>query len=467
MAAPTGQVRRRRTWPQRLLIGFNLTLVVLLVTAAAGLGYFYVQFDRLPRVTFTKNTLQAEEPPGEPENFLLVGSDARDFVDTPDEAKAFGTSANTGGQRSDTIMLLRVDPKAKHAWMLSFPRDLWVPIAPDGNPQRINTAFDKGPQQLIDTIKADFNVPIHHYAEVNFKGFQGLVDTVGGVTVYLATPVRDPVTGLNITDTGCVLLHGDQSLAYVRSRHFEYQENGRWVTDPTGDLGRITRQQDFIRRALREALAKDLLNPGRINGLVKTALNNVKIDDALDLRDALRLGKMFRSLAPDAVTQYQLPVANAVTAGGADVLKILPKDQPAVDEILDVFRGTVPPAPAPPTPAATSVRVLNGSGVAGQAGNVASALRVAGFSAGEPGSTTATARTVVRYADGQQEKADLVTRYLVNGADVQEYPGLTGVDVVLVTGRDFAGVLATPKPAPPPTAPDGPPPAPVPDAPPC
>src|SRR5437763_1502885 len=133
MAAADGHVRLRRTWPQRVLIGFNLSLIVLLVMVAGGLGYFYVQFDRLPRITFTKGTLQPEEPPGEPQNFLLVGSDSREFVDTPEEAKAFGTGANAGGQRSDTIMLVRIDPRTKHAWILSFPRDLWVPIAPDGH----------------------------------------------------------------------------------------------------------------------------------------------------------------------------------------------------------------------------------------------------------------------------------------------------------------------------------------------
>ena len=112
--------------------------------------------------------------------------------------------------------------------MVSFPRDLWIPIAPDGHEQRINTAFTNGPEALIQTIKLNFQIPINHYMQVDFKGFQGLVDAVGGIELYLPGPVRDKVTGLNITDTGCVLFHGDQALSYVRSRHFQYQENGRW-----------------------------------------------------------------------------------------------------------------------------------------------------------------------------------------------------------------------------------------------
>ena len=80
----------------------------------------------------------------------------RAFVDSTEDAKSFGGTGSTGGARSDTIMLVRVDPKSHHAWMLSFPRDLWLPIAPDGHLQRINTAFDTGPQNLIDTIKSDW-----------------------------------------------------------------------------------------------------------------------------------------------------------------------------------------------------------------------------------------------------------------------------------------------------------------------
>src|SRR5439155_1703401 len=85
---------------------------------------------------------------------IANGSDTRAFVEDRQDAKSFG---KVGGQRSDTIMLVRVDPKAHHAWMLSFPRDLWLPIAPDGHLQRINTAYDTGAQNLIETIKADFN----------------------------------------------------------------------------------------------------------------------------------------------------------------------------------------------------------------------------------------------------------------------------------------------------------------------
>jgi LCP family protein required for cell wall assembly len=437
-------VRLRRTWPQRLLIAFNLALIVLCLTGAGGLGYFYYQFGNLPRIDLAPHTLAQSAPPGEPQNFLLVGSDSRAFVDNTADQKAFGNSAATGGQRADTIILVRVDPQTHRAAMVSFPRDLWIPIAPDGHNQRINTAFEAGPQQLIQTISANFNIPIHHYAQVDFKGFQGLVDAVGGVKIYLATPVRDRVTGLNIHDTGCVQLHGDQALAYVRSRHFQYQEKGRWKSDPTGDLGRITRQQDFIRRALREALSKGLTNPARLNRLVNVGLKNVKVSKSLDLKDVVNLGKNFRSLSPETLQQYSLPVTNT-RVGAAAVLKIMDKDKAAADKIFEVFRGTPPAGAQEVQPSAVTARVLNGSGTTGQAGDTSAALQQARFTVSSPGTTARTSRTVIRYGAGQQAKAQLLERYLVAGADIQEYPGLEGVDVVLVTGSDFAGVLATPR----------------------
>jgi LCP family protein required for cell wall assembly len=445
MTAPVG-ARLRRTWPQRLLIAFNLALIVVCLTGAGGLGYFYYQFGKLPKIDLPDDVLAPEQPPGEPQNFLLVGSDSRAFVEEGSADQGhFGDVSDTGGQRADTIILVRVDPRTRKAAMVSFPRDLWLPIAPDGHNQRINTAFEDGPEQLIETIKSNFNIPINHYAQVDFKGFQGLVDAVGGVTIYLATPVRDRVTGLNILDTGCVELHGDQALAYVRSRHFQYQEDGRWKTDPTGDLGRIGRQQDFIRRALREALSKGLTNPARLNRLVNVGLKNVKVSKSLDLKDVVNLGKNFRSLSPETLQQFSLPVTNT-RVGAAAVVKILDEDKATAEQIFQVFRGE----PTSTTdeevaPSAVTVRVLNGSGSPGQAGDASSALQQSQFSVTAPGDAARSSRTVIRYGSGQEAKAQLLERYLANGADLLSYPGLEGVDVVLVTGKDFGGILATPR----------------------
>jgi polyisoprenyl-teichoic acid--peptidoglycan teichoic acid transferase len=443
--------RRRRTWPQRLLIGFNLVLIVVCLTGAGGLTYLYWKVGQVPTLDFASGVLTPQQPAGEPQNFLLVGSDSRAFVEPGSvDEESFGNQEATGeAARADTIILLRVDPTTKQAAMVSFPRDLWVSIPDPDSPgkptrNRINTAFGGGADQLIETIKLNFNVPVHHYAQVDFQGFKGLVDAVGGVEVFLASPVRDEVTGLDISETGCVELQGDQALAYVRSRHFEYQENGRWRTDPSGDLGRIKRQQDFIRRAIREALSKDLLNPVRLNRILNVGIDNVERSDSLDLNDLTDLGRNFRSLSPDTLQQFQLPVT-PTRRGSASVVEVLPKDQSEAESILEIFRGITPEAGPAIQPSGVSVRVLNGSGRTGEAGDTSSALQQLQFAVTEPGNSNRVARTVIRYGAGQEAKARLLESYLKAGASVEEQPGLSGVDVVLSLGVDFAGVLAEPR----------------------
>jgi LCP family protein required for cell wall assembly len=438
--APT---RLHRTWPQRLLIGFNILLIMGCIAGAGGIGYFYYQFGQLPRIDFAEGIIAPDPPPGQPQNFLLVGSDTRAFVDTDGEESSFGDEGSTGGQRSDTVILVRVDPQTKRAAMVSFPRDLWIPIAPDGHKQRINTAFSNGPEQLIETIKLNFNVPIHHYMQVDFAGFQGLVDAVGGVEIFLPGPVRDRVTGLNITDTGCVLFHGDQALSYVRSRHFQYQENGDWQSDPRGDLGRIERQQDFIRRALRKALSSGLTDPSKLNRLVNVGIDNIAVDNSLSAKDIVNLGRQFKSLTPDTLAQFQIPVVNA-NRNGASVV-VIPEDElGTVDEIMNVFRG-VDTGQASLVPSSIKVRVLNGSGRPGEASATTEALSNLGFQLASPGDANGTDRTTIYYGAGQLAKAQMLDGWLSPGTNIVEDPNLQGVDVQLVTGEDFVEVLAYPR----------------------
>ena len=450
----------RRTWPQRLLIAFNCLLIAACLVAAGSLGYFYQRFGQLPRVDFAAGVL-GEEDPGDPQNYLLVGSDTRAFTAGDDAAEAsFGDAGAVAGQRADTIILIRVDPRAETAAMVSFPRDLWVEIAGTGRRGRINTAFESGPEQLIRTITANFGIPVHHYVQVDFAGFKGLVDAVDGVEVYLPAPVRDRAedgsnpSGLNIAESGCVSLSGDQALSYVRSRHFQELVDGRWRADPSGDIGRITRQQDFIRRAMREAISKDLLNPARVNDLVDVGIDNVTVDRDLDARDLVSLGKRFRSLTPESLQQFTLPVENA-NVGGAAVLFL--KDGREAQDVLDVFRGVEPVVAADVAPSAVTIRVLNGTGVAGQAADARDGLGAAGFAvAGIGDGTSGTAVTIVRYGAGQAAKAALLARHLEPEVQVIEDPSLEGVDAVVLTGATYAGVLPAPRPveqAPPATTP--------------
>ena len=128
------------------------------------------------------------------------------------------------GERSDTIMMIRVDPATTRVAVLSFPRDLWVEIAGTGNRQRINSAYLRDdPQRLVDTIYENFGIGVDHFIQVDFCAFKTLVDAVGGVAVPFEFPARDTNTGLNVPVPGCFTFDGEHALAYVRSRHYQYE----------------------------------------------------------------------------------------------------------------------------------------------------------------------------------------------------------------------------------------------------
>jgi LCP family protein required for cell wall assembly len=447
---------RSHTWPQRLLIVFNSGLVLVAIIATSAFGYFYWKFGEIPTIDI--DGLDDTDAPSDPQNFLLVGSDTRAFADGETNNQAFGT--NTGPPKADTIMLVRVDPRSQHAWVLSFPRDLLVDIAPDGHEQRINTAYSAGAENLVQTIKDNFDVPIHHYADINFRGLEQVVNAVGGVKVYLPSPVRDwdttvrpprNQTGLLILSTGCVTLHGDQAVQYVRSRHFQYKDaSGQWQSQE-GDLDRNKRQQDFVRRTLRAALSKGFTNPARINRLANAATGNLNFSGSLNLSELVKLGRNFRSLSPDAMTQLALPVTPGVAileGQRASILRIADKDRAKADEVLRVFRGTPEPeAQVAVEPADVTARVRNGSGVSGQAATATLGLQQIGFGTQTPSDSPRTTRTTLRYGPGQKAKAELIASYLGAQPVLEELSGLQGVDVELITGTDFEGVRTTKRPA--------------------
>jgi LCP family protein required for cell wall assembly len=436
--------RRRRRTRQRVLLGVGVVVVLLIVAGVAVVGYGWYRWNQVDR----QDLALAEAGFDGPKNFLVVGSDDRAAVAEADgDADAFlGKGAPVSGdRRSDTIMIARVDPSAKTVDMLSFPRDLWVPIEPSGDPERINTAYAVGgAQNLIDTIKSDFGIDIHHYVEIDFASFKGVVEAVGGVPMYLETPMRDTSTGLYQYDLGCVTLDGDQALALARSRHLETKDDdGDWVTDPTGDIGRVARQQDFLRTVLDRAQSRfGSLDVRAINDLVSSTADNLSIDSGLELGTLVDLARAFEGFSGEQITTHAIPVVPYMTNGGASVLRL---DAVSADETLNVFRGL--PEGTVSTSSVT-LTVQNGSGASNQATDVTAQLDALGYGAtvGRDASTRA-ARTVVRYAPGYERHADQVARQLASGADLVVDRTLTAASpVVLVTGTDFTTVLPEARP---------------------
>jgi LCP family protein required for cell wall assembly len=430
---------RRRTWPQRLLIAFNIVVVVICLTSAAGLAYVFRQTSDIQRFGGLASTLDQKPGKGEPQNFLLVGVDNSEGLDKNDPVLIGRSQASL---LSDTIMIVRVDPHTHQAAILSLPRDLYVPIADTGGKSKINSALPGGgPERLIKTIQQDFGIPVNGYIQVNFAGFRSLVDAVGGVPIYFPWPARDDHTGFLVEQPGCVELHGVEALAYARSRYFETKQGKTWVADPSSDFGRISRQQQFIKLAMKRAIAKGIRNPFVLNQLVGVAQSNVQLDDQITTQNLLDLGREFKDFDPDTLQVYTPPATGAVI-GGADVLLL---DKVGVQPMFDLFRGKSDPN----NPLRSIlVEVRNGSGQAGQGEAVLKRLDEIGFGtiSSSDASSFRNQRTEILYAPGAEHSAVELARYLDGSPTFTADRTLAANNVVLVTGRDFTQLRADARP---------------------
>jgi LCP family protein required for cell wall assembly len=450
-----------RRWPRRTLITANVVVALLIVGAASSYGY--VKW-RLGQIHTTQlSALTSKSGGGSPFTLLVVGSDSRAGLSGPDALLLGGPAGQTPGQRSDTIILVRVVPKTRQMMILSIPRDLWGPIPGHGS-DRINSAFDTGPNLLIQTIEADLSVPVNHYVEVNFNSFRDISNAVGGVNFYFPTPVRDLYSDLSIPAPGCYNLKGDQALEFVRSRHYEYYLNGSWHQEGLSDLARIQRQQAFIKKMIKKA-AGQFTNPFALNAIIGGVTKNLTVDSGFTSSLMISLASNFRAMDVSTITNLTLPTYGYVTAGGAAVLGL---QQPQATQAIAAFNsfGTAPVAPAktsaathptashaantlPPVTVAAgkvSIEVANGTGTAGQANQVVTLLTGLGYHAGvatSPGYGHPT--TEVRYAPDSLTAAQQVAAQIPGGATLVAAADLTPTpyNLEVITGSTFTGSTPT------------------------
>jgi LCP family protein required for cell wall assembly len=377
-------------------------------------------------------------------NYLIVGSDTRSFVTSQADAEHFGSAQSQGGQRSDTMMVVHIDPGKRTGVLVSFPRDLWVDVPGHGT-NKINAAFAfGGPELAIQTIKQNFGVPIGHYLEVDFAGFRDIVNAIGSVPIYFPFPARDHNSGLNIPTAGCINLNGDLALAYVRSRYYEYKKNGEWISDPTSDLGRIERQQYFIRSLASAAIHSVLNHPMKINNVADKSVAALTRDEKLNASDMRALVFAFRNPDPAAFPMTTLPATNAFRDGQSVLLLDAAKAAP----MLARLRGAAAPSAVKVpkiAPSSVKLQVQNGSGVGGAAGKAENALVTAGFQTVAPAADADRSDytvTEVRYAPGAETKAQLVLAYLGGAGRTVALDSAPsgGADVVVVLGQDFQQV---------------------------
>lgn len=314
---------------------------------------------------------------------LLMGLDYRDWI------------ANEGPPRTDSMMLVTLDPLARTAGMLSIPRDLWVAI-PGFEHNRINTAYAQGeafkapgggPGLAMRTVENLLGVPVQYYAVIDFHTFERMVDEIGGVNLEITEDVLiSPIGGTTrwLWEGAREHLDGADTLAYARARKTE-----------GGDFDRAQRQQQ-VAMALRDTVLNlDMLPtlmtkaPALYQDLSEGIRTNLSLDQMISLGVlALQtpMGSIQRGVIapPDEVTLEMLP-------SGAEVLKPVPD---RIRELRDrIFTQTSAVGPSLPeeNPAegarieAARISVRNGSGMEGLATQTAEYFKAQGLNVVEVG----------------------------------------------------------------------------------
>lgn len=450
-------VKRKHPLRHRLAVGFTVFLAVLVGLVGAGVAYAAIQNSRLDKIGLSDEkdgqpAAIAKVPKGEPVNILVVGNDSRAFAKGSKEQRQFGTKTVGESQRSDTMMVMRLDPKNDRAQILSIARDLYVDLE-GGGKGRINEAFSKvgdaakaDPDRLIRTIRTNFGITVNHYIEIDFAGFREVVSAIGGVSVYFPYPARDELSGLNVTQTGCVQLDGRQALSYVRSRHYEFKGPRGWQVDGSGDIGRIQRQQDFIKRVVRKAVADGLTNPVKAAKLIEAGVDNVKVDSTFGVSDMKKLASQLRDL-DDSKIAFVALTGDPDKVGDADILRLNPAK---ANEVLAAFGAKVPGTTtttkkgtptAGTVPSGTEVLLYNGSGREGLVGQVQGELQRLGIQASSGGNGSTASTTQVRHRSGNEAAARAVKAYLGGEAELTVDRSVKNGEVVVLLGRSFTGVI--------------------------
>ena len=256
---------KKRWTPLKIML---LIALVLVVGIGGFIGYTYYQVDQTVKKIQSpvKNTGDKIVDEQKPVSVLLLGVDQR-----PGERG-----------RSDSIMIMTLNPTRNESRLISIPRDTKVDIVGHGTNDKINHAYSfGGPEMAIKTVEKFLDIPINYYAEINMQGFTSLVDAVGGVTVNNDLDFKVGATHFPV---GKINLDGDSALKFTRMRY----------EDPRGDFGRQMRQREVIAQVANK-LSSDV-SVSNFNAIMdvvgKNAQTNVSFKPmrtlAFDYMDAFR-----------------------------------------------------------------------------------------------------------------------------------------------------------------------------------
>ncbi|HAY85429.1 MAG TPA: hypothetical protein DCY42_11055 [Chloroflexi bacterium] len=370
-------------------------------------------------------------------NVLVMGLDYRDW------------EADEGPSRTDSMMLLTIDPVSNTAGLLSIPRDLWVNI-PGFGQNKINNAYffgegsrlpGGGPELASRTVEEFLGIEIHYWAQVDFVAFVQFVDYIGGVKLDIKETIKlSPIgTRKNIKlYPGVQTITGEIALAYARNR-----------TEGEGDFSRAQRQQELV-LGIRRAL----LNPeiqkiffGNPKGIWDIFSQNIHSN--IPFIDAFSLGKLALQINPEQITQHVIAppeyVTHATSPDGLSILKPITQNIRILRDEIFTPSGIVGPGAVGADPAvlmqseAARVGIYNGSSVSGLAGSTDEYLRSLNVNIVDVGNSDAVPATTIYDYTGNP----YTVQYLVNLMEIQptrifnSYDPASTVDVAVVLGNDW------------------------------
>ena len=351
--------------------------------------------------------------------------------------------------RTDTLIIISVNPRDMTIRMLSIPRDLWVYV-PGYGEERVNVAdylgermgVNQGHANMIrQTIEMNLGIPIHYYLRINFDAFEKIINTLGGVTVQVDCPLQETIrdgrspTGWSLfaVTPGIHHMDGWTALLLARSRK------------TTSDFDRSRRQQAIMKGVWQGALGADVLRDGpRLYAILKDS-----VDTDLTLQNMLALGYVAVRVRPESIRSYFINssmVQDWMTAGGAMVL--LPV-HPRIAEVVQEMFSFHPPDPSKKSVDNKSVdnrakvTVQDGVGSLEQANLFGSQLRWKGLKLikVEPAARSDYAQTVIvdyGTSANPQSLASLCQMTGVPPASVRKEPNPTSpVDFLVILGRDY------------------------------
>lgn len=290
---PPRRPRKRRR------VGRTIGIVFLVLLVALAGGWFWLD-------TSINRVEALADYPGRPaaaagNNWLIVGSDSREGLTAEEKAKL--VTGDTGGKRTDTMLVAHLPDNDTPPTLLSLPRDSNVEV-PGHGVNKINAAFSLGgPKLLVQTIEQATGLRIDHYAEISFGGFANIVDAIGGVEMNIEQEMRDTKTGATIK-AGQQELDGAQALAFVRMRYSS--------ATPRSDLDRVVNQRKFI-GALASEIASPgtLLNPFNVFPLLAEVPDALTIDEGDHLHHMVGLGFAMGGISDGGTVTTTVPVTSS------------------------------------------------------------------------------------------------------------------------------------------------------------